>query len=808
MLKNYIKIAFRNILKKRVFSFINVLGLSIGLAACLMIITFVLHELSFDKFHTKGERIHRIHFTYQAEGGLTEVAKVPFPIKPILLERYPEVEDVARFFNNNASNSYPILQYGENKFSEEKFFFADPNIFEVFDFKLKSGNPETALANHESVVITQRVATKYFGNEDPLGKTIRYQNNTDLTVTGVLEANPTSSHLTFDFIAPINLQRFLWMNGPGNNGYDFEQDWNWAGAWVYVLLKEGTDEKVFEQKIQAIANEFINEPGENKYALTTEALLDIHLYSNVDRGVNTSGSIEQVYGFIGIAILLLIIACINFMNLATAQSAQRAKEVGLRKAMGASRSSLVLQFLGESLIIVLCATVLAGLLTELLMPSFNQMTGKNLSIEYFENPFWLVSIIGGAVLIGIAAGSYPAFFLSKFQPVKTLKGRPEKEKQGTFSIRQLLVIIQFSLSTLLIIGILTISAQLDFIRNKELGFNKEQIIVLKNGNQLNNLFDVYKNELLRDHRVIAVSQGHVPGRSNWSQTFTIAGIEGTTRMGIKHVDENFIPMYDLEVVSGRGFTNSKSDSTEAIMLNEAAVRLLGWTNEEAVGQSMSYVGGNDNQTKFDTKVVGVLKDAHFSSLHREISPAVFKLSYWGDVAIKLKLEEFNDYQEVLALAETSWNVVLPDWPFEYSFLDEDINALYTSEKKLSTTISYAAGLAIIIACLGLFGLVLFTIEQRTKEIGIRKVLGATEAAILKMVSIYFLKIVLIAALVSIPIGFYAGTLWLESFAYRIDLGLGIYVNAVIASVGIALITVSYHVLKASQQNPVESLKQE
>ncbi|OEK03936.1 hypothetical protein BFP97_18325 [Roseivirga sp. 4D4] len=810
MLSNYLKIAYRNLVRSKSYAVINILGLAIGLAAFVMMFAYVKHELSYDQFHSKSDRIFRINSQYEARGNSTQVAKSAFPLKFLFLERYPEVEQIVRFYQNRQDAT--TLKYEESHFTEENILFADPEVFDVFDFGLERGDPGTALREVNSIVITQKVAQKYFGEEDPMGKVIQYKNDDLLKVTGVLEEVPSNSHLSFDILVPMELQRQRWIRGNGNNSYDFEEDWRWSGSWQYALLKSPEAHASFNQKLFEDGKDYFGRLPNSvvEYHYSAMPLTDIHLKSAMSGEFQINGNLRQVYGFGVIAILILIIACINFVNLSTARSAKRAKEVGLRKVMGALRPHLITQFIAESILISLIAMVIGVFLVEAMLPVFNRFMGQSLSIPYTQ-PMVVLAMFIGAVMIGLMAGLYPAFSLSRFQPVKTLKGNTTTGSRGNARMRQVLVASQFIISNLLIVGILIVQNQLNYIKDKDLGFDKDQVIVLKHGNKLDENFSLFSDRIKTSPFVQGASQGYVAGTRDWTQSFRVEGqeIEEAKSIGIKHVGFDFLEMFGLELVQGRFFSEEMfKDRREAILLNEQAVKNFGWTNEEALNKTFSYVGGSDNRTRFECKVIGILADAHLESLYRPIRPSVFKFAEWGDVSIRLEAGNVDDLRAGISSIESIWNEISPQWPFEFEFLDDTIAQQYQQEERLGQTIQYFTVLAIFIACLGLFGLASFTVQERTKEIGVRKVLGASIASILFLVSSRFFKLVAISFMISVPLAFYFGNNWLREFEYRIDIGPMVFVLGALLSIGIAAIAVGGQSLRAASLNPVKTLRHE
>ena len=581
-----------------------------------------------------------------------------------------------------------------------------------------------------------------------------------------------------------------------------EKDWNWSGSWTYVLLNKNANLGQFSEKLKTVHSRFTNDSEEIEYQL--QPFLDIHFGQGFRGEMNAGGNLSQLYTFTTIALLILLIACINFMNLTTAQSTRRAREVGIRKVMGAQRNNLIIQFLGEALIVALIASVLAGLISEISIPYFNYLTGKQLNIDYFNNLTVISLLLGGAIVVGIFSGSYPAFVLSAFQPVKTLKGALSSSKGA--SLRKILVVGQFFVSILLITGILVIKRQLDFVRSTDLGFDKEHLLIVKNGGSIHSQMNAFRDKLLSESEIQKVYYGQIPAVSIWRNTFEVEGKNDPISLGLNHVGLNFIEMFDLELLNGRDFPQQQHpDSLEVVLVNESLINTFGWSAEESIGKRLSYIGGSDNKTRYDLNIIGVIKDANFQSLHHKIGPIVFQPANWGDLAIKLNP---GNITTGVTKIKSAWKSMNPEWPFEYSFLDQDIDNQYKKEIKLSETIQYFTFLAIFIACTGMLGLVSFTTSQRAKEVSIRKVLGASISTLVKLLTQGYIKLVIIALLIAIIPGYLLAQHWLSDFAYRIDLTFDVFFIAGSLTLLIALITVSYHSIKISLLNPVDNLRDE
>ncbi len=809
MLRNYFRIAWRSMNKSKSVAFINILGLAIGIASFIMMISYVFNELSFDRSHSKGDRIVRANYSYQARGELSTIARVAFPLKYRLLENYPEVEKVVRFYQNRQDAS--TLKYEDALYTEEKIFFTDPEVFEVFDFEWIAGDPQTALQSMNSIVLTEAAARKYFGDENPMSKTILYKNFNSLQVTGLIK-KPRNSHIDIDFLVPIELQRQRWKGDASNNGYDLEEDWRWSGSWMYVLLRDQGLKESFDDRLHEDGKDLFGRvPNPSvDYHFSSQPLLDIHLRSNLVSEIGTNGNINQVYGFAAVAFLILLIACLNFVNLTTAQSTNRAKEIGLRKVMGAHRKNLIGQFITESVLVTIISTGLSLILLEIMVPIFNSFMGQQLSIPYLQVPLLMLGIIVGALIVGIVAGSYPSFYLSRLKPVKTLKGNYGDQK-GNTGVRRVFVISQFVISNILIVGIVVVQLQMNFIKGMNLGFDKDQVIVLEHGSKIDDEFELFRSKLEDNPQITGLNLGYVAGTRDWVQSFRVEGeaLEEAKSLGFKNVGYDFLKVFNLDMVSGRYFSPSFStDSSAAVILNETAAKTFGWSNEEAIGKRFSWVGGPDNKTRFETKVIGVMRDANFESLYEPIGPSVFKLNFWGDVAIKFNAASTDELLTAIESVEEIWNEMSPQWPFEFTFLDQQIEDQYRKEERLGQMIQFFASLAIFIACMGLFGLATFTVEKRTKEIGVRKVLGAGSFRIAFTIMKGFLILVSISLVISIPVGYYLSNSWLQDFAYRIELNPFIFLVSALASLTFAGLAIFSQSLGAAKLDPVVTLRYE
>lgn len=804
MLKNYFKIAYRNLLRNKLYSAINILGLTIGITACLLIMIYVLDELSYDKFHSKGERIYRVAWEQQRQNELSKSVMIPFPIKTSLENNLPGVEAVSRLRTNTSIGGPINLKHKDKSFNETRVFYSDPDIFKIFDFPFLIGDPQTALQNANSIILTESSAKKYFGNADPMGKNLLFDGFQNLTVTGIVKDVPENSHILFDFLVP--LENFRKTRKRRYNA-DIEDDWSWHACWTYLLIKEGVDISKMKNKMpELIEKQF---PLENPYdyQITFQPLDFIYLHSDLEGELDQKGNADQLYLFSLIAFIILLIALINFMNLATARSIKRAKEVGLRKVMGAVRRTLIYQFLGEALLISFIALFHAFIMLSLVLEIFNSFTGKAYA---FKNVINDPIIIGGSILItiiaGILAGSYPSFYLSSFKPAKTLKNDFKSSK--TLPVRKVLVIIQFSISLVFIFSILLIRNQVRFLADKDLGYTKDLVLTLEGRRSINRRLDVFRNNLHKDNNVKGVYRGMIPGVSVWENSVIPDGVDDYVSSKMLFAGYNLTDLFELNVIDGRSFNRNfdldSLDDYSALIVNEAAIKNFGWEGD-VIGKEVKWIGGVGNKTPIKGNVVGVVEDFHYESLYTEIKPLIIRLCNWGNIAIRI---DGKNVDKTLKHIEKEYQSMVPGWDFEYSFLDDDLYRNYQKEERLSDLIQYFALLAIFISCTGLFGLVAFMSERRKKEIAIRKTLGATLENIAFLLSRDFMKLVFVASIIGCPIAYYAMTSWLSNFAYRVSIDPLLFIISIASSLMIALISMSYQSIKVASDNPVNALRNE
>ena len=818
MLRNYIKIAWRNLIRNKAFTAINIVGLAIGLATCLLIGLFVLDELSYDRFHTKADRIVRVFFRGSMQGGKLNEAHVMPPTAQTLKADYPEVEEATRLRMGGA----PFINYGDKSFRDASIAYVDSNFFQVFTLPLLQGDSKTALIRPNTAVITEELARKYFGNADPIGKVLTIKSwNTTYQVTGVLAEIPANSHFhrvgdPIDFFASM-------ASFPDAKS----TSWMTSEFFTYLVLPEGYDYKKLEAKLPQVVEKYMGpqlvvgmgmslaefRKKGNELGLFLQPLTDIHLYSDFAYDLSPSGDIRYVYIFGAIALFMLLIACINFMNLSTAGASKRAKEVGIRKVLGSVRQSLTNQFLIESLLLSAIALVLAVGLVYMSLPAFNILSGKTLSLNFTTNGWLMPGLLLFGLVAGLLAGSYPAFFLSSFKPIAVLKGgmafQGNRFTGGSnrISLRSSLVVFQFFVSITLMVGATVVYRQLSYIQNKKLGYNKDQVLVLPETWLLGKNEAVFRDQIMRNPGVVNVStSGYLPAGPSNSNNFMVYPESNSTQL-VKtlryDVDYTYIPTLGMEMATGRNFSKAYGTDSSGVILNETAAKLFGW-GSNALGHTISNT--SNEGIKGTYRVIGVVKDFHFKSLHERISPLVMVLgNNAGTVIVKVKTKNLTG---LLADLKTQWGQFTTEAPFTYAFLDERFNETYRTEQKIGNILGFFAGLTIFVACLGLFGLATFTAEQRTKEIGVRKVLGASVTSIVGLLSKDFLKLVAIALILAIPVSWWAMSQWLADFAYRIDMTWWVFALAGLLAVGIALLTVSFQSVKAALMNPVKSLRSE
>jgi putative ABC transport system permease protein len=799
MLKNYLKITLRNIKRNKAFSFINITGLAIGMACCLLIVNYIVFESSYDSFHENANNIYRVNTLLEIGGRGGNLASTNHPIGDYLRDHYDEVKHSARL--RRFKYGQTLVTYNEDRFFESGVYYADNSVFDVFTYPMLVGDPKTALKSPHSVVLTESIASKFFGEDYPIGKILRLDNSEDFKVTGVIKDIPRNTHFPMDILLSFDS---FYVTNPQLKG-------RWAGDFevhTFVLLESGFDYAELEKKFPAIVEKHLGNllkavGGKVEYSMMP--LMDIHLHSDLLNEPTGQSDISYIYAFSAIALFILLIACFNFMNLSTARSAKRAKEVGMRKVLGANRKKLVYQFLGESLLLSTFAYFIAAGLAELTLPIIRSLISIELGIFFTDIPVFILISVGFVFVVGIIAGSYPAFFLSAFKPVSILKG-----SLGTgptsYRFRSILVVFQFSISVFLFIGTIIILNQINFMKNRNLGFDQERLVFIQFfDDSLRSSTETVKDELLKIPGVLHVSAtSHIPGHGARHNGHVPEGfaLEESIMMGKISVDSDFVTTFGIEIIEGRNFSPQFStDKNKSILINETALKEIGW--EDPLGKQIREI----DDRMIPKTVIGVVRDFHTDSLHNPLEPILIDQSSNDFSYIAVRLGPGN-ITYTMALLEEKWKELDSTGTFDYAFLEDSLVGQYRAEERLSEIFTYFSILAIFIACLGLFGLASFTAEQKTKEIGVRKVLGAPVAGIILLLSKEFTKWIIAANLLAWPIAYFLMKRWLQNFAFRISIGVGTFLLAAFFALLIALITVSYQSLKAALANPIESLRYE
>ncbi|OOQ61850.1 ABC transporter permease [Mucilaginibacter pedocola] len=803
MIKNYLTIAWRSLTKNKVFSFINMFGLAVGLACCMLISGYVYQELTFDTYSVNAKQLYRVNLGTVSNGGTDTYPIVDIAVGEGMKSAVPGIEAFTRLQNN----PQVFVKYNNLQFKETNIARIDSNFLQLFSIPLLEGDSKNALVEPNSMVVTKAFAKKYFGDESAMGKLLTFGDRA-VKITGVIDRVPENSHFHAD--AFISLTSFV----EGRR-----KTWSNVGFYTYLLLNKNADPRKLEAQFPALVEKFVvpevqedmgvslaeARKSVGTFLFTLMPLADIHLHSHTKFEREANGNIQYVYIFAALAIFILLLACINFMNLSTAASAKRAKEVGIRKVMGSLKGNLVTQFLAESTMLTILATGIALLMVYLLLPYFNDVAGKQLDMTFYLNYKALIVEVCLALVVGVAAGIYPAFFLSSFQVIKVLKGNNNTQNNRSL-LRSGLIVFQFAISTAFIVATFVVYQQLHYMQNKKLGYDKEQVLVINDAYTLGNNLDAFKQQLLQDKRVMnATITSDVPvAFADGTQVYVKPEKETDGRQevhaNIYHIDESYLPTMGMSMAKGRNFLAAYPADSASVLVNEAMVRDLGLGKSDPIGRTIVRSG----QREF--KIVGVVKDFHYSSAKEKIAPLMMLYGHSnGSVIIKAKTADLSGLIEV---AKNQWNEYKAEGPFSYTFLDDQFAKLYVAEQRTGKIFTGFAVIAVIIASLGLFGLAAFSIRQRVKEIGIRKVLGASSGTITGMLSTEFLKLVIIAIVVSVPVTWYAMHKWLQDFAYRIDISPWVFVMAGIIAVVVAFVTVSFQSVKAALANPIKSLRSE
>jgi putative ABC transport system permease protein len=800
MLKNLFKIALRNIYKDKVYSSINILGLTIGITCSMFLFMYILDELSYDRYHTNADNIYRIVSNIKEPDNAFTWAIVQVPMAQELRNNYPEVKNAVRFYGTGRT----LYKNGDKQFNEEQFFLTDSTVFDMFTYQFIAGDMSTALDNPFSIVLTETIAKKYFASPaEALGQSLQNQQNDEFKVTGVIKDVPYNSHFRFDALISRSTRQ-------GSDG----GSWGNFGVFTYIHLPEGYDPGKMDATFEKIVKERVNPIFEQfgiKVAYELQRIPDIHLHSKIQDEAEEGGDISYIYIFGAVSAFMLIIACINYMNLATARSANRAKEVGVRKVMGSQRKQLIIQFITESVVLTLIALALSIILIYALLPAFNSLANKHLPFSYVLQAPVILSLLGITLFAGVVGGSYPAFYLSGFNPVNVLKGKLAA-RGGSVFFRRGLVVLQFSISIFMLISTLVVFDQLNYMRNKDLGFDKERVVRLTmSERELRQKSDALVQRLRQTPEVAGVGMASsAPGQGIGKNLMKVEDNEGKLvdrGVDLYSADFDFIKTMGMKIVQGRDFSRDvSSDTTYAVLVNEAMVERMAWS--DPIGKKFIFQGAGPNNTDIEKRVVGIVKDYHQNSLYEAIEPLLIILSDQNYFVLVRTSE--GDVRQSLTAVEKVWKEMFPNHTFQYDFLDQDFNSQYTADEKRSLIFTVFSSLTIGIACLGLLGLAAFTTEQRTKEIGVRKVIGASVQSLVTLVSKEFFLLVGLGMLIAFPAAWYFTESWLTNFAYHIELKgewLTFLLSALLAFV-ITLLTVGYHVMRAAYSNPVKSLRDE
>ncbi len=787
MLKNLLKTAIRHIYKHFGYSILNILGLTLGITSAIFLIFYVSDEVSYDRYHEKADRIYRVStkITEPDDQFTWVVAQIPFG--PQVVHDYPEVQAYVRFFNMPRA----LYKYEDKEFYEENFNFVDSTLFDIFTYKVLKGEVKSALTEPKKIVLTEKIANKYFGNTDPIGKTLTTGNDT-YEVTGVIQDVPTNSHFRFDAVAARN-------NLPKQIG-----NWGNFGVFTYLLFPKDFDVKAFETKIHEMYDTYMKPifgPMNIKMEYILEPITKIHLYSTKPGEPEPTGSITYVYIFGIVAIFLILIAAMNYMNLATARSTRRAREVGLRKVVGSRRGPLVAQFLSESILFTLVSLFLSVVLVIVLLPKFNMLAGKSFDLHIIYSPVVLLSLLGIIIIVGVFGGSYPAFFLSRFSPVTVLKGEITQGSGGSL-FRKILVVIQFTVSVIMIICTLVVFRQLNYLKTMDQGFDQKNIIGLQLNQEMVRKYPVLKQTLLDNPNIKYVTSTNTPvGEGSGKEVFNVETDQGMTQKGINFavVDHDFVDALGIKMVQGRDFEKDMpSDTLSGVVVNETFVKRMGWS--DPIGKKIE--AGDANTLR--ARVIGVMHDYHQTGMYNGIESLLLAYRPNNNV-IYIKLSG-NEMKQTLSFIESKWKEIFPDQPYNYTFLSERFNRQFEADEKRGLIFTMFTILAILIACLGLFGLASYMVEQRTKEIGIRKVFGANEGTIIKLIAKDFLILVTIGIILAIPTAYYLMNDWLKNYIYRTDIGVPLIIGAALITIAITFITISYKAYKASVMNPANSIR--
>ena len=808
MLKNFLISAFRNLLRNKFYALLNILGLSIGLAAFIFILLYVRDEVTYDKHNEKHERIYRIESDFTISNRHDLFAIVPVPMGPAFKLEFPEVEAFVRL--NDAGNT--LFRYNEKEYYEDNFYFADSNIAEVFTINYLKGSPDKALTEPFTMVLTEKIAEKYFGDKDPIGEMIETGSGRSYKVTGVIENQPANSHLRYD--ALLSVTSLVEIVGRDNfNNMEPMSFWN-IGVYTFVLLNENASMQSMVDKFPSFYDKYMKPIGDQinaSFEMRYTPLAKTHFSQGLGAELPT-GNMAYVFIFTAVAFFILLLATINYMNMATARSANRAREVGMRKVVGAYRKQLITQFLSESVAMAVIALVIALCIVFILLPDFNQLSGKTLEFSLFAQPFVLGMVLLITLLVGFISGSYPSFYLSSFVPMTVLKGTVSKAGKKSGFLRRALVVIQFFIAIIMIIGTIVVSGQLNFLRNTDLGFKKDNLVVMEmQDSTFRTKAESFKNELLQNPAVLSVTNSTgVPGDINWIQVLRVEREDEMAEMALilAQTDYDYVKTMGMEIIKGRDFDrNMGTDKTEAVLINETGAKILGW-EDDPIGKKLQYGFDLEGDEGRIMKVIGVVKDFHYRSLHNKIEPIIFFISPEPRWLMTARIEEGRE-KEALAYIEEKWNSFGAGRPFDFRYVTQILEEQYEGEQKIGIIFNIATIITIFIALLGLLGLSSFVAEQRTKEIGIRKILGASIGSILGMLYKEFVILILIAFVLAVPVAWWRLDIWLsESFIYHTDLNFYYFILAGLLAFVVGMATISFYIIRAASSNPVDAVKWE
>jgi putative ABC transport system permease protein len=806
MIINYTKSAFRNIVKNKFYSILNILGLSLGLIAFIFLFLHINDEMSYDNYHEKASRIHRIESNFFIAGKSEMFAIVPTPMGPALQIEYPEVESVVRIFG--AGNT--LFRNDEKESYEEDFYFCDSTFFQVFTHKMIMGDPDKCLVEPLSIVLTKSIAEKYFGDADPMGKILESGNQRQFKVTGVMEDVPTNSHMKFDALmsgttlaAEAGEEEF--------NSLEPNRFWN-IGVYTYLLLNENSEMQSIHDKFPDFYGKYMKDIGDQinaSFELMSTPLPEQHFSEHLSSDF-PKGNKAFSYIFIAVAVFILLIAAINYMNMATARATRRAREVGIRKVAGALKGQLIKQFLGESFMLCFISLFIAVVFVYLLLPEFNIVAGKSIGYEVFLNPVYIIGIILITIFIGFISGSYSSFYLSSFNPITAVKGSISK-KGGSGILRKILVVFQFFIATSMIIGAIVVSQQLSYLKNKDLGFDMENMMILElQDTTFRSKAEMFREELLQNPDILGVTNSiGVPGRNTWIQVVRMEKDTGWIDESsiITIVDHHYFDVYDIKFKMGRPFDeNMGTDEEEAVIVNETLVKTYGW-EDDPIGKTIHWGFSLDGEEGRKLKVIGVIEDYHFKSLHNPVQQQMLFPAEFDKFHLSIRING-DKMQETIDFIEEKWNDFGANRPFNYRFLEETWDEMYTAEKNLAIIFRIATILTIFIALLGLLGLSSFIAEQRTKEIGIRKVLGASMNNIINLLYREFALLIIIAFVLAVPVSWYVLNLWLENFAFHINIGIMVFIIGGLSALAVGLLSISFHIIMVATANPVDAIKNE